>query len=368
MKVALFSAFSAGSHRYWTEGVQRVLRSESVDLHTFTLEGRFWKWRMQMGAIALAKQVREQGDGGFDRLIATDMVDLPTLYGLLRREFSPAKLILYFHENQLSYPWSTQERQREVHRRYLGALNIKSALLADRCCFNSQYHKNSFLKAVGEEAVAGPDYPLPWIVKEIEEKSTVLPVGISFPLRSRKALSRPSDEPLTILWNHRWEHDKNPTPFFETLFALSREKVPFRLIVLGEPTDVVPPIFVRAREQLADHLVHWGYVSQRAEYDELLLQSDLLPVTSHHDFFGISVLEAIALGVRPLLPNRLVYPEHFSPDTYPECFYRGEGELLGILRDLLVKRERQVPPGLIEKSRRYSWENLAEQYKKTVFS
>ena len=30
-------------------------------------------------------------------------------------------------------------------------------------------------------------------------------------------------EPL-ILWNHRWEYDKNPEPFFQSLFRLKDEE------------------------------------------------------------------------------------------------------------------------------------------------
>jgi len=39
--------------------------------------------------------------------------------------------------------------------------------------------------------------------------------------------------PLKILWNARWEHDKNPEQFFEVLFSLDEAGLPFRLAVLG---------------------------------------------------------------------------------------------------------------------------------------
>ena len=56
-------------------------------------------------------------------------------------------------------------------------------------------------------------------------------------------------------------------------------------------------------------------------------QSDLLPVTSIHDFFGISTVEAMANGVFPLLPNRLAYPEHIPEKLKSNCIYNSEEEL-----------------------------------------
>ncbi|MCI5139236.1 MAG: hypothetical protein D3922_12655, partial [Candidatus Electrothrix sp. AR1] len=37
---------------------------------------------------------------------------------------------------------------------------------------------------------------------------------------------------IAIVWNHRWEHDKDPETFFLTLFELALE-YPFHVIVLG---------------------------------------------------------------------------------------------------------------------------------------
>ena len=36
---------------------------------------------------------------------------------------------------------------------------------------------------------------------------------------------------------------------------------------------------------------------------------DIIPVTSNHDFFGISVMEAVFCNVWPILPDRLSYKE-----------------------------------------------------------
>ena len=58
--------------------------------------------------------------------------------------------------------------------------------------------------------------------------------------------------PLVILWNHRWEFEKNPETFFDVVFFLAEEGVPFKLALVGEATRKWPPVFERARKRLAD--------------------------------------------------------------------------------------------------------------------
>ncbi|MCS7260956.1 MAG: DUF3524 domain-containing protein, partial [Anaerolineae bacterium] len=66
-----------------------------------------------------------------------------------------------------------------------------------------------------------PDYNELETIEALRAKSTVLPLGIdltrldAFRPAARK---RPNTPPL-ILWNHRWEYDKNPCEFFEALYA-----------------------------------------------------------------------------------------------------------------------------------------------------
>ena len=86
-------------------------------------------------------------------------------------------------------------------------------------------------------------------------------------------------------------------------------------MVLGQHFRDQPKIFIRARERIADHILHFGYVESREEYAALLRQGDVVVSTARHEFFGIAMLEAVCAGCRPLVPDRLSYRE-----LYPRAY------------------------------------------------
>ena len=86
----------------------------------------------------------------------------------------------------------------------------------------------------------------------------------------------------------------------------------------------------------------------------LLTQGNLLPVTSNQDFFGISVIEAVACGVTPILPNRLAFPEHFPGS---DCYYENEEELYQqVVQGLSGSKDMSAE---VDK---YDWRLLVKQY------
>ena len=113
------------------------------------------------------------------------------------------------------------------------------------------------------------------------------------------------ESPLHIVWNHRWEHDKDPDTFFSVLFELDDHHIPFHLSVLGESYEETPPIFTTAKERLASHIINFGYVESKEAYYSILEKTDVCVSTAIHEFFGVSVIEAEAFGNYCLCPNRL---------------------------------------------------------------
>ncbi|MEM6268521.1 MAG: DUF3524 domain-containing protein [Bacteroidota bacterium] len=357
MKIALLEPFLGGSHRQWAEGWQRHSHHE---IRIFGLPGRHWKWRMHGGAVTLARQLAESGFRP-DLLLTTDMLDLAAFLGLARSYLANIPVAVYFHENQLAYPWSPDDPDPHLKRdNHYSFLNFTTALAADRVFFNSPYNRDSFLGALPAFLGAFPDYREQEQLAGLAEKCEVLPLGLD--LRRFNAVRGPQmpPGPPLLLWNHRWEYDKGPEAFFRTVGELAEEGYDFRLAVVGEKYRRVPPAFGRAKEQLRRHLVRWGYVADFAEYAALLQQADILPVTSQQDFFGGSVVEAMYCGAFPLLPDRLAYPMHVPTAMRKSVLYATEAEFKRKLRKCLAESGPELP--VREWVAGYDWSVMAPQY------
>jgi glycosyltransferase involved in cell wall biosynthesis len=114
--------------------------------------------------------------------------------------------------------------------------------------------------------------------------------------------------------------------FFSVLQKLKKQNIPFKLSVIGEQFKNSPEIFDKAKETFDDNIINWGYISSYSEYQKVLTTIDILVSTADHEFFGVSVMEAIDAGVYPLLPQKLSYPELLQLNRKPKnnkFFYDG---------------------------------------------
>ncbi len=343
MNVLALEPWYGGSHRRFLDGLARH------SAHPFRVVGmanRYWKWRMQGGAVTLAAKAREVTEEGFepDVLFASSMLNLPAFLALTRDRFAGTPVVLYFHENQLTYPLREDE-QRDYTYAYI---NYLSALAADRVVFNSQFHHDEFFEALPELLRRFPDYTHLRTAQRLRDKSAVLHLGLDLDALDAHAGQRRADGPPIVLWNQRWEHDKNPEAFFRTMNRLDDAGCAFRLILAGERFEVQPPAFETAFRRYADRILHYGYAEDLAEYAGLLHRADLVVSTARHEFFGIAMMEAVRCGCHPLLPNRLTYPElvpaHLHrPLLHAPILYQDQDDLFDILRRLLAGEERPLP-------------------------
>jgi glycosyltransferase involved in cell wall biosynthesis len=347
MNVLALEPWYSGSHRHFLDGLAKHSQ------HTFrlaTMPGRFWRWRMEGGGVTLARKVQDVLSDGFvpDVVLATDMVNLPAVLSLTRPRLNAVPVVLYFHENQLTYPLPP-DRDRD---RAYSVTNYLSALAADRVVFNSQFHFDEFTEALPLLLRDFPDFTNLHTVRSIRDKSTVLHLGMDLSAHDHYDASRTSQplhsSPPVILWNHRWEYDKNPEAFFRVMNRLDDAGASFQLILAGKHFREQPEEFERAFERYAERILHYGYAEDFAEYSRLLHRADVVVSTALHEFFGVAMMEAVYCGCHPLLPNRLSYPElipatHHKPLLHAPILYNEERDLFAILQDIVEGEQRTLP-------------------------
>ena len=357
MKIIIIEPYFTGSHKQWAESYKK---NSSHDIKILSLKGQFWKWRMHGGAITLARMFNAM-DWLPDLIFATDMLDLNTFLSLTRNKSNGIPTAIYFHENQLSYPWSPSDRDKLKNRDiHYGFINYSSALAAHRVFFNSEFHMKSFLDALNPFLKQFPDYQELGTIDIIKEKSEVLFLGMDLTRFREYALTKGSRP--NILWNHRWEYDKNPQSFFSVLKRVKSESNDFGLVILGENFSKSPKIFEESRREFVNQIVHWGYVDSFEEYAKWLWESHIIPVTSNQEFFGGSVMEAIYCGVWPILPNRLTYPELIPKIFHKDNIYRTEEELFKKIIWLIKNYNDLAQSDIPSISEKFDWRLMSIEY------
>jgi glycosyltransferase involved in cell wall biosynthesis len=334
MKILVVDPYLTDSHRVWLDGLNTYLDHKILAL---TLPPYHWKWRMHGGTLELAQQLGLQ-DFEPDVIIATDMLDLSLFIAQCKGFLKPTiPNLLYFHENQLNYPISEQDEDAQKHYdNHYAFINFSSALLADHLIFNSKFHQRSFISAVPGFLKKFPNHRIDFTVEQFYRKSMVIYPGfeqIEYPL---SLAAHPAERPV-ILWNHRWEYDKNPGLFFETILRLSEEGQQFGLVVVGQQFSRTPAVFEEYRPLLDRHVLQWGFLKNRADYNKWLISADIVVSTSNQDYFGISVVEAIAAGCFPILPNHLAFPEHIPAYLHDQYLYNDKFDLYQKLKKLLAR-------------------------------
>ena len=354
LNICLIEPFFSGSHKKWANEYQN---HSSHNIEIISLKGVYWKWRMHGGAITLAEKFNKKysKEEHPDLILTTDMLNLPLFHSFINKKIPT---VTFFHENQLTYPWSSKDRDKIKKRdHHYGFINYSTALKSDTILFNSKFHLDSFIDALKIFLKQFPDHRGLSNIDIIKNKSIVSYLGLDLKRFDKyKELSK-NKIPI-ILWNHRWEYDKNPNVFFHTLKILKESNIKFNLVILGEQFATEMDEFKNAKNYFADEIIHVGYCDSFKDYAKWLWKCDILPVTSNQDFFGLSIMEAIYCNCTPLLPNRLAYPELFKNNT--DIFYDSNNELMIKLKKLIRLFPRLENFQDIAKN--YDWSYISKNY------
>lgn len=268
---------------------------------------------MAIGAQELVDAAAEQGcfKEHIDCFFATSLIDTAALRAGFPKGFGEIPLVLYMHENQVEYPSCDT---RDVSFAFT---NLQSVLTADLAIFNSQWNLDSFTNGISSLLRQAPDTTLGDIETRIRNNAAVAWVPVEVPpvdvrvLHNSDLRGRPIA--TTVVWPHRWEHDKGPDRLLDVARTYS-EPLNLRWIILGEQFSEIPESLRTFGNEFADRITHMGYVESKGEYWQWLHEADWVLSTANHEFFGIAVVEALFAGCLPWVPEKLSYLE-----LLPDC-------------------------------------------------
>ena len=427
LDVLLVEGWMAGSHEAWAEGWRSRSRHR-IDLVTQPGTHWQHRMTAGSVPLASAVADHVSAHGSPDVLVVTDMVDLASLLGLVGSmsggALSRVPSVLYLHENQLTQPPSPNG-VGGGRGRHLGWTNWRSMVAADAVWSNSQWQLTSLFESLGDMLGEAPDSAgqLP-LVPRVRERCSVQPVGCDL---ADLLASRPnsgasdgggggpdgpagecaamragevSDEgaytgvargvgqgdvpgdvagdgggeieviddgrevrPPLVLWNHRWSHDKGLSAAVTSMKTLAAEGLDFEVAVVGADDHHDPGRAQAVLAPLAERIVHTGWM-ERDDYRDLLTTADVVVAAPLQENFGISVVEAVAAGCIPVVPDALSYPETIDEPSlrYPE------GRLTTHLRSVLMDPEQFRPAAQRCRSRlvRFDWQTVAAAYDSAV--
>jgi glycosyltransferase involved in cell wall biosynthesis len=381
----------------WAEGYREASGHE-VDI--VGLPGELWRWRLRGGALPLAEKITTWIDknGQPDLLLISGLVDVAELLGLARRNLSPdVGVVIYQHESQLVYPVADGNYDNGAALR-----NWMSWCVADLVLFNSYHHMRSVTEALPGFVESLPDKTHVPMIEPVIGRFEVFNVGVDLsriperePLpppnahpsslrflepdqvngaegpgsdeaaESSGELATPAGRPV-ILWPHRWERDKDPAAFLAALRKVKEAGLDFGLVLAGQdpPSGSTQACEERssAEAEFADHIVASGDFD-RDEYLEHVAHSDLVVSCAKHEFFGVAIVEAVASGCVPLLPNALSYPELIRPPWHGSVLYE-PGTFGSRLVDAVKRIDdlKEETVGLPQSMRRFDWATMAKVY------
>ena len=349
--------FHTGSHAAWSLGIARVFEDAGHKVVLHTLPGRHWKWRMHGAAATWAPLIRDAAPP--DVLITTDMCDVAQLRGLMPRSWAAVKVVTMFHENQLTFPWSPDDPDRNNGRDNTYAyVNLSSALASDAVWFNSKHHMEVFMEAADTWMRAMPKPHVPRLLEQLRPKSRVMHLGLDLQGWERHKDMPPGvdrEDAPTILWNHRWAWDKGTDAFMAFAREVIHRNLPAQFVILGQSFKRMPQGWAALQEDLGERCLHWGYAKSKQEYISWLWRCDVVPVAPHQEYFGLSVVEAMRCEVMPWVPDAHAYPET-TPSAIP--FLPSESWIQA-LEDGAWKRSAERREACREHALQFDWTERA---------
>ncbi len=352
LKILAIETFYGGSHQNFIDG---LIKHSYHEISLIALSDKHWRWKMKSGVIEIMEKIGRESLKDYDLLFVSSLCNIAELKALIGLDCPP--VVLYAHENQHTYPKNAHQKS-DFHIEWIDFMNTVSA---DHVLYNSNSHRTAYHQAVKLFLQNSPEINTSsnhWL-NRAEQRSSVIYPGTDtadYPLHSISDAERPR-----IIWNHRWEYDKQPAHFLKMLNLCMRAGHDFELILLGESPAAPSAKYEEYIEQLQLRIVHRGYVNSRQEYFSLLASGNIVISTAIQENFGLSIVEAIQCGCFPILPNRLSYPELIPLSYHSRVLYDSDDKFYRHLTAVL-KNKTFLDKSLSSLLMKHCWNNQIEAY------
>ena len=360
MNILAVEPYYTGSHKAFIHGLMEHSRHNIIPIK---LSHKGYNWRMHGDSVTLTGMVNEIEEV-IDLLFISSMTNLPAFLALTNPRFAYTPKIMYMHENQFTQPLPEGEK-RDTTYCYI---NYLSMLAADRLVFSSNFHRDDLMRALSEFLENYPEDEHYYTTDKIAGKSIVKYPGLDLKRFDKQPDTRNQNEHPVIVWNQRWQFDRDPTMFFHVLNRLNDIDLTFDLILAGDSQHKKPKEFEIAWERYGRNITHYGYVENKENYSKLLHSGDIVVSTATYEFFCVAIMEAIYCGCHPLVPNRLHYPELIpgslhKPLLHSPVLYDSEDDLFHYLKDLLEGTSSPLPKATLQNINKHlDWSNKIEEY------
>lgn len=360
MNILAIEPYYSVSHKAFLKGLEEY---SSHNIIPIKLNYKGWKWRMHGDSVTLA-ELTKQVEEDIDVLLVSSMTNLPAFLALTNPRFAHTPKIMYMHDNQFTRPIPEGET-RDMTYCYI---NYLSMLVADQLIFSSQFHLDDLLDALPGFLDNYPGDKHYATVDQIRDKSLVLHPGLELKYFDQHADTRTKNDRPVIVWNQRWQFDRNPAMFFRVLNRLNDIDLTFDLILAGDSKHEKPDEFAKAWKRFGDQITHFGYVDDKEAYSKLLHSGDIVVSTATYEFFCVAIMEAIYCGCHPLVPNSLHYPELIpeslhNPLLHAPVIYNDEDQLFLHLRNLLQKKTKPLPKSTLQNINKHlDWNRMIRKF------
>lgn len=319
LRVLTLSAYDAEIPVYWYQRLQEMF--PGAEWTSVRLEPDNFAWRVRGNALRLAMQHAQELSQPYDLIWATSVVDLATLRGLMPN-LCNIPTVVYFHENPFAYA----DSHRSTPSGDAQMTSLYTAMAADSCVFNSRHNLSSFMSGIAALMDKQPDEAPQGVVQSLLAKSHEIPVPLAADVFDGGQEPGRNDR-LRVLWNHRWGFEKGPDRLLAFARALDESDLDAQLVLTGQRGRQIPMSMMELEQALSHRIAFNQHETDRQLYRARMAQADVVLSTAKHDFQGVEVMEATAMGCVPLLPDRLSYPEHFPdqqryhsiPDAHQEA-------------------------------------------------